>query len=300
MIELAYRSVIIRPAYAALVSIALSACAGGEGPSPASSPASVLIETATSGGPATVANPGPTVTPTPTPTLTPTPAAAPTPAAIPTPAPIATPTASSLNGILDEGDSISVFWGGNHTGIFAAAHPSIKYYGRASGGSWLRGTRDGNDLTARFGADAALKPKIVTLLVGGADLGSVGPYGSYKSAQEFVDTLWVYIASWKATGAKVYVGTILPRCQDGNPNGVNETVNTNRALVNNAIRAGAGAKADGVIDYAADPVIGPDRAACDRSLYSDGIHPTDGAANGVGGQGKMALIYAAALAEVIK
>ena len=54
-----------------------------------------------------------------------------------------------------------------------------------------------------------------------------------------------------------------------------------------------GTKIDAVIDFAADPVMGPDQAACDQTLYlPDGIHPTYGAAGGVGGQGKLELIYA--------
>ena len=95
---------------------------------------------------------------------------------------------------------------------------------------------------------------------------------------------------WKATGAKIALGTILPQCvagQDVN----NAAINANRVPINDAIRAAVGTKIDAVIDYAADPVMGPDAAACDTTLYMDGLHPTDGALGGVGGQGKLYVDY---------
>ena len=55
-----------------------------------------------------------------------------------------------------------------------------------------------------------------------------------------------------------------------------------------------------VIDFAADPVMGPDTAPLDKTLYKDGLHPTDGGANGAGGQGKLALIYARAVDALLK
>ena len=52
-----------------------------------------------------------------------------------------------------------------------------------------------------------------------------------------------------------------------------------------------GVHIDAVIDFAADPVMGPDSAAQDKTLYHDGLHPTDGCGMGCGGQGKLAAIY---------
>ena len=86
--------------------------------------------------------PDPTPTPTPAPTPTPTPAPAPAP--VPTPSP--TPVPAGLSGVLSEGDSISYFWGGSHTGIYAASH-NVAYYGKAVGGSGL------NDVVARYDAE---------------------------------------------------------------------------------------------------------------------------------------------------
>src|SRR3954466_15582473 len=51
-------------------------------------------------------------------TPTPTPTATPTPTPTPSPTPTSAPATSGL--VLSEGDSISIFWAGNHTGIYAS------------------------------------------------------------------------------------------------------------------------------------------------------------------------------------
>ncbi|MFD1787008.1 GDSL-type esterase/lipase family protein [Sphingomonas floccifaciens] len=157
------------------------------------------------------------------------------------------------------------------------------------GGSGIDG---GNSLEARFAADAALAPRYVTVLIGANDL------TGYPSADAWLNALWTYVAKWKATGAKVAVGTVLPQCLTQNPTVTAEHA-ARRTIVNAAIRAAVGGKIDGVIDFAADPVMGPDSAACDRSLYGDGLHPTDGTAGDANGQGKLSLVYTAAVETLI-
>lgn len=261
-----------------LTGVALFALAGCGGGGSASS--------AGSNGPVVVVPPA-TPTPTPAPSPTPTPTPTPTPVPTPTPTPTASPVGGVLSGVLDEGDSISVFWGGNHTGIYAALRPNVPFYGRAVGGSGLA------SMAARFDADVVFKPKVVTILIGANDVSSIGAVGSpYQTGQQYLDGLFSYAAKWRASGAKVLFGTVLGQCQSGNPNGVNDRQNTNRIPVNAGIRAAVGTKIDAVIDYAADPVMGTDAAACDKTLFQDGVHPTDGAGLGIGGQGKLAAIYA--------
>lgn len=180
-----------------------------------------------------------------------------------------------------------MFWGGNHTGIVAQLHPEYGIVGRAVGGSRISDTLGGNGLNQRLDADLALKPGIVTILIGANDL------GEYATPEAWLDALWTYTARWKATGAKVAVGTVLPRCNYARHNEF-------RAVVNSAIRGGVGSKIDAVIDYAADPDVGPDAAACDKSWYMDGLHPTDGGITFTGGQGRMAKVYGEALGKLIK
>ncbi|MFD1787010.1 GDSL-type esterase/lipase family protein [Sphingomonas floccifaciens] len=216
-------------------------------------------------------------------TTTPTPTVSPTPTPAPAPAPSQKPI------VLSEGDSISVFWAGNHTGIYARNTPGVTFFGKAVGGSGIKG---GNSLEARFAADVALKPNYVTILIGANDL------TGYPSADDWLDTLWAYVAKWKETGAKVAVATVLPTCLPQFPAATAEHA-TRRRIANAAIRAAVSGKIDAVIDYAADPVMGPDSAACNRMLYSDGLHPTDGTAGDANGQGKLAVVYTAAVNGMI-
>lgn len=254
--------------------ITLAGCGGASG----------SANTATNGGPVVVV---PTATPTPTPTPTPAPAPTPTPTPAPAPTPTPAPTASGLSGVLDEGDSISAFWSGNHTGMYALMRPTVAFAGRAVGGSTLA------TMAARFDADVVAKPKVVTILIGANDVYSIGSPGSaYAVTQDYLDALFAYAAKWRATGAKVLVGTVLGQCVAGNPNNVNGRQNTARVPVNAGIRAAVGTKIDAVIDYAADARIGTDSAACDLTLFIDGLHPTEGLGLGIGGQGILAAVYA--------
>lgn len=268
----------------AAMAVMLSACGGG------TSVDGQVVSVVPAGTPPT---PAPTPTPSPAPSPTPTPA--PTPAPSPTPSPAPTPSGQQLSGVLDEGDSISVFWGGNHTGIYAALRPTVKFSGKAVGGSGLA------SMAARFDADVAEHPAVVSILIGANDVAAIGlDWAPYKSAQQYLDALFAYTAKWKATGAKVVVGTILPQCQPNNPNNVNGLANANRIPLNLAIRAAAGTTIDGVVDYAADPEIGVDAAACDKTLFSDGLHPTDGSVTFTGGQGRMAKLYLDALDKIVR
>ncbi|WP_193752998.1 SGNH/GDSL hydrolase family protein [Sphingomonas endophytica] len=256
--------------------LALCACGGGGGGGPATTAAPVTVVPAAS-----------TPVPTPTPSPTPSPvSAAPEQTAAPTPSPTSVAPISAGPGpltVVSEGDSISLMWAGAHTGLYAAAHPSVTYYGNARGGARISDTGGGNGLVQRLPTLVGEKPTVVTLLIGANDLGD----GQYPSTQAWLDALWSYVAAVKATGAKVAVGTILPICMPSMPDYDNRH-KTRRPVVNAAIRAAVGTKIDAVYDLAADPVMGPDAAACDKTLFKDGLHPTEGAD---GGQGRIAAIY---------
>ncbi|WP_288938029.1 SGNH/GDSL hydrolase family protein [uncultured Sphingomonas sp.] len=275
------------------MALGLSACGGNTS---AGAPVTVVGSATSPATPAPTPVPTPTPTPTPTPVPTPTPTPAPTPT--PTPAPTPTPTASPPSSlVLSEGDSISVFWGGSHTGLYAASHPNVSFAGKAVGGTRISDVAGGNGLVQRLTADLALRPGYVTILIGANDLGD----SSYASTDQWLAALWSYVATVRATGAKVAVGTILPICAPQSAAYVTNH-NTRRAIVNPAIRQAVGTRIDAVIDFAADPDIGPDAAACDTQWYKDGLHPTDGtgAPNYSGGQGRMARIYGQAVDQLIK
>lgn len=215
----------------------------------------------------------------------------------PPPPPSEPPPPSGKPRLVSEGDSISVTWGscsgGNHTAMFALCRTAtVTHCGLAVGGSVLGSPTDANGLTnpTRLAKVDDCAPNLVTVLIGANDLVSWNPAWT---ADTWLARLWGYVATLKAKGYKVAVGTILPQYQPNSPV-ANYTAefNARRKVVNTAIKAAVGSKIDAVIDFAADPVIGPDAAAQDKALYYDGIHPTDGCGLGCGGQGRLAAVYA--------
>lgn len=248
--------VIARRAGVASLLLGFSACgnsAAGNGPA---SSAVVVVPVA---APVVEAAPAPSPAPSATPS--------PTPSATPTPAPSA--AAGALKGIVAEGDSISLFWGGSYTGIFAREHPSIPFKGMAVSGSHVTDAVTGNGLVERLPQVLAARPALVTVLIGTNDLGA----SRGLTPVMWLNNLWAYVAAVKATGAKVVVGTVLPICLPQYRD-YNDGHSQQRPVVNDDIRAAVGTRIDGVFDVAADPVMGSDAAACDTALYSDGLHPT--------------------------
>lgn len=184
---------------------------------------------------------------------------------------------SMPNGFASEGDSISVSWGGNYTGIYANSRPKIRHCPLASGGGI-------DAIAARADKVFACNPKVLTILVGAHGL------AERAGASYFLRRLFAYTDGLRARRIKVAVATILPEYHPQNPT-YDLIFSKRRNEANAAIRAAVGTHIDAVIDFAADPVMGPDSAAKDVSLYHDGTHPTDGCGIGCGGQGRLASIY---------
>ena len=208
------------------------------------------------------------------------------------------PNVPSMKVLVSEGDSISVTWGGNHTGMYAAAHQDIKHCGLAVGGSVLGRVTDGPTALVdptRLQKVYDCNPKVVTVFIGANDLfrGNLS-----FTTDMWLDRLWGYTATLKAKGYKVAVATVLPRYLASNPD-FSAEFNRRRPAANAAIRAAVGTKIDAVIDFAADPVMGPDAAAQDKALYQDGLHPTDACGVGCGGQGKLYAVYAPVVDRLI-
>lgn len=187
------------------------------------------------------------------------------------------PATSALGGFASEGDSISVTWGGNYTGIYARSRPKVRHCGLASGGGI-------DTIAARADKVVACNPAVLTILVGAHGL------AERAGTEYFLRKLFAYSDAMRARGIKVAVATILPEYHPENPQ-YDAIFSRRRADANEAIRAAVGSHIDAVIDFAADPVMGPDAAAKDVKLYRDGTHPTDGCGLGCGGQGRLAAIY---------
>lgn len=205
---------------------------------------------------------------------------------------VTTPTPSGKVVLMSEGDSISVFWGGNHTGIYAATRPDQTHIGRAVGGSAVQ-NNNGISLVERFDADMALKPTHMTVLIGANDMTNwMDASDPNSQPTAWLNSLWSYTDKVRAQGIKVAVGTMLPQCYPTNQ-AYNDSFSRRRAIVNPAIRAAVGTHIDGVIDFAADGTIGDDADACDTNKYSDGVHPS------FTGQQRMAVIYGAAVDTLV-
>jgi lysophospholipase L1-like esterase len=194
--------------------------------------------------------------------------------------PPGTPVSTLTNNkLVIEGDSISVKHSGGYPGTYAADanHSGLTVVGGAVGGSTIV------TMTSRLQSVLDAKPEAVTVLIGANDL------LNYSSGSAWLAALFAYTDQLRAAGIKVGVGTLLPRVAGNVANQI--PFNTRRAEVNAAIRAAVGTRITAVIDYAADPVMGPDAAATDTALYMDGLHPTYSCGYGCGGQGKLAAIY---------
>lgn len=238
-----------------LASLALVGCESGGSGSGAKTPAEV---------PATPIA-APTPVPSPTPSPAPAPAPSPTPSATPSPTPAPAPGSALNDGrtILGiEGDSISVDYVGYYAGYFKQQHPTVEVFNRAVGGSGL------NTMLARRDQLIALNPDVVTVLIGANDL------GSSPSAQAYVDRILDYVAPIRARGTKVLVATQLGISIPANATYTNNH-NLLRDQVATLLKAQVGRGIDGVIDFAADPVIGQLTAPQNTQLFSDGVHPTD-------------------------
>ncbi len=198
---------------------------------------------------------------------------------------------------MSEGDSFSVFWGGNHTGMYAAARPTQTHIGRAVGGSRVTAT-NGLSLTERFEGSMALNPTHLTVLIGANDMTTSGDIdysgaGNHLSPDPWLNSLWSYVGNVKSRGVKVAVGTIMPLCYPTNTL-FTSAYNQRRIKVNAALRAAVGTKIDGVIDFAADPEMRDDADACSQTFFqADGLHPN------FEGQKRMAITYTAAVDALV-
>jgi len=101
---------------------------------------------------------------------------------------------------------------------------------------------------------------VLVVLIGANDLVSLG-------ATTWLANLKTYLQARRTAGWTVVACTPTPRTQVG--------FNTERANILATMRGwGTADGVDYLIDFAADATMGPDAAASDTLLYSDGTHPT--------------------------
>jgi hypothetical protein len=160
-----------------------------------------------------------------------------------------------------EGDSIS--------GAAATCWPYVfgpnsspKVFGRvfATSGSTIATMQTRATLVdAVLPADRTGRKFILSVLIGANDLVSLG-------SSTWLSNLGAYLDARVAAGWTVALCTPTPATTSG--------FNTQRALVLSTMRGWVGTKCTAIIDFAADATMGPDAAASNGTLYSDGLHPT--------------------------
>jgi lysophospholipase L1-like esterase len=129
---------------------------------------------------------------------------------------------------------------------------------------------------------SASKPCLLSLAPGN-DI-ATGYAGSGGSRTAWLSALASYLDARRAVGFKVILCSILPRTAAAAPG-----FNAERALCNAVTATWLGSHCDAYCDFAADPVMGPDGAASNASVYqADGVHPT------LAGQDNLTTLFAAA------
>lgn len=171
--------------------------------------------------------------------------------------------------LLADGDSITESSFGYFYKFLPNASPVVQGRNEAVSGSGLA------EVVGRASAiDARLPPntelgKFVLSVFVGANL----PGGS--DINQFLADYAAYCDARRAAGWGLAVATILPRISD-----VSDSFNTRRNIINPVLRTWVGLHCDAIIDFAADPTMGPDSVAngtgtYNPTYYSDGVHPTD-------------------------
>jgi hypothetical protein len=90
----------------------------------------------------------------------------------------------------------------------------------------------------------------------------------------FLASLAAYCDARRAAGWFVLLGTLLPQIVNVNFNGLRATANPEIRLWTTNGSVVPGKHADGIFDFAADPIMGNDATPSNTTYFVDGLHPT--------------------------
>jgi hypothetical protein len=177
--------------------------------------------------------------------------------------------------IVAEGDSITQ---NNATGVitypikFAPDTSLVTLIDTGHAGDQLAAVvaREASD-TALFAANPGFKNYIYTVLIGVNNCCGFDPTTLAAGIGTLAATMKTNIQGVVAPGSNVYVVvSTLPDFSDGDA-----TKEAWRTTLNAGIVTLVPSQADAVIDYGADPIMGPAGAAINVSLFFDQLHPTN-------------------------
>jgi hypothetical protein len=172
--------------------------------------------------------------------------------------------------IIFEGDSITaqaaygVAYSYSLQAPYIITNSNVSWYLAAGSGSTV-GTMTGRAATV----DGKIKTgavNILSILIGTNDYGVDG-----DTVETFLGQLGTYLdarisSGWMSNGNKILLSTLLPRTSGA--------FSAWRTAANAQFRDWLGVKCSAINDFAANATMGPDAAASNAALYSDGLHPT--------------------------
>lgn len=173
---------------------------------------------------------------------------------------------ATITKLAADGDSNAANTAGSWSYIrrWMEAHPGIPSQNFAvAGATFDPATGPGNNLMDRIPTIAAYGPSDVIIHCGGNDV------GTSSGAATLNYLLNTYLPALRSAipGVRVHVAEITAGTVPANRN-------TERAVYNAGIRAAVGNQIDSIIPIGTHPVIGPDAAGSDTSLFYDGRHMT--------------------------
>lgn len=184
----------------------------------------------------------------------------------------------TTRGLLAEGDSITAVLGSYVDKFRPNASPATNILNASTVGAGIS-TMDarGGVIDTYLPQDRGSNKYLLSVLIGANDLLLLG-------AATWCTNLAAYLDKRRAAGWYVVLCNVLPRTAPG--------FAAERATANATIAGWVGTHCDAICDFAADPTMGPDAAAANTSLYSDGTHPTDS------GHATLELVYRAKINSI--
>lgn len=176
---------------------------------------------------------------------------------------------AKLHGLVHDGDSVSADTPGSLYCYPFRTFPSLHTRTRnfAIAGATIN-VGSNNNILNRLPIVASLRPKVVTIGIGGNDLGDST---TYPATSDWLAALWNYTDTVKARlpGVKIGAATLMNR-------GDVPTLTARRAAANAGILAGVGTHIDAVFDFGNHPIMGLDATVNDPFYFQgDTIHPTE-------------------------
>jgi lysophospholipase L1-like esterase len=182
----------------------------------------------------------------------------------PVPVPLATPQFHAIGDSITFGQGVATPWPSLLT---LANQPAYSITDWGITGITLAAINGSESNRAALRCHSTAGPQIAVVFAGTNDFGLLT-----TSAASVFTNLMGEVQTMKQAGCRVFVGTMLSRTgNDPSGNSLDTDKDNYDALILSQARAGG---ADGIIDFAANPLLGADNANAGTFFQGDQIHPT--------------------------